>query len=208
MGQTYKKISDKMQGWIAKQHLYFVATAPSGDEGHINLSPKGNMTTFAVIDPNRVAYIDMTGSGIETVAHLRDNGRICVMFCAFEGPPKIVRLHGQGRVVQRHDPDFAELLGHFTVTDEVEPLIRAVIDIDVTRVSDSCGFVVPKMKFEGERNQLYRWGEAETADDPNFIDHYIEANLAESIDGLKGLDVPDTLTEEEKAKLSHVGRAL
>src|SRR6478672_11686349 len=113
MGKVFQEIDDKLAGWISRQHMFFVGTAPGGDGGSINVSPKGMAGTFAVLGPRRVAYLDYTGSGAETIAHLRDNGRIVLMFCAFEGPPKIVRLHGRGRAVLVGDPEFDELRSAF-----------------------------------------------------------------------------------------------
>ena len=129
------------------------------------------------------------GSGIETIAHLRENGRIVVMFCAFEGPPKIVRLHGRGHPVQQGDDAFAERLATFDVSDEQRRAVRSVIDVEVTRVADSCGFVVPRMTYEGERDQLYRYADNRLRKEgPEAVRAYVSANNAESIDGLEGLD--------------------
>src|SRR5262245_5373470 len=113
LGRTYDGLDDGQIAWIERLPMFFVATAPTDPEGHVNLSPKGAMGTFRVLDPTTFAYLDLIGSGVETIAHLRENGRIAVMFCAFDGPPKIMRLHGRGRVVQRDDPEFADLLARF-----------------------------------------------------------------------------------------------
>ena len=150
MGKVHERIDDRLRTFIERQHVFFVATAPSGSDGHVNVSPKGIGGTFAVIDDHTVAYVDITASGAETIAHLRDNGRITLMFCAFEGPPNIVRLHGTGRVVTLYDDEFAGLLEHFTETRGA----RAVIVVDVQRVSDSCGYGVPLMEYAGERDLL------------------------------------------------------
>ena len=112
MSPVFEEIDDKLAEWIAKQPLFFVGTAPSGDDGHVNVSPKG-LDTLVILDPTTVAYLDLTGSGIETVAHLRENGRVCVMLCAFEGAPRILRLQGRGEVVEPSDPDFDDLVGRF-----------------------------------------------------------------------------------------------
>ena len=125
----------------------------------MNLSPKGGRGLFRVTGPLGFAYVDLMGSGIETIAHLRENGRIVVMFCAFEGAPKIVRLHGVGRPVQQNDEGFDELLATFDVSDEQRRAVRSVITVEVTRVGDSCGFVVPRMDYVGERDQLYRYAD-------------------------------------------------
>src|SRR3954466_3959091 len=145
-----------MRAFIEAQTMFFVGTAPSGDDGHVNVSPKGGANLFRVTGPLGFAYVDLMGSGIETVAHLRENGRIVLMFCAFEGPPKIVRLHGRGVPVQQGDPGFAAALAAFDITDEQRRAVRSVIEIEVTRIADSCGFVVPQMSYVGERDQLYR----------------------------------------------------
>jgi len=141
----------------------------------------------------RSAYVDLTGSGIETVAHLRENGRIVVMFCSFSGPPKIIRLHGRGVPVQQGDERFAEALAAFDITDEQRRTVRSVIEIEVTRVADSCGFVVPKMDYVGERDQLYRWADNRLRKEgAEAVRAYRSVKNAESIDGLTGLDpLPD-----------------
>jgi hypothetical protein len=130
--------------------MFFVATAPLSADGHVNLSPKGPIGSFKVIDDHTVAYLDVNGSGIETIGHLRENGRIVVMFCAFEGPPRILRLHGQGTVVFAGEPGFDELAEGLENLS-IEEARRAVIRVDVQRISDSCGYGVPLMSFEGMR---------------------------------------------------------
>src|SRR3954452_1927092 len=110
MGRTYERIDEQLQGWIAKQSVFFVGTAPSGDDGHINVSPKGPIGSLRVLDERTVAYLDIVGSGAETIAHLRENGRVCVMFCAFQGPPRILRLHGRGEAVLPGDARFYKML--------------------------------------------------------------------------------------------------
>lgn len=181
MGQVHDRIDHQLRAFIDRQHVCFVATAPSGSSGHINLSPKGIGGTFAVLDDRTVAYLDITASGAETIAHLRDNGRITVMFCAFEGPPKIVRLHGRGRFVTLYDDDFAALMQHFTETRGA----RAVVAVDVERVSDSCGYGVPLLDYVGERDLLpahmARKGLDGQAD-------YRRAKNVRSIDGLPAFD--------------------
>ncbi len=152
MAKVFEEIPDQMRDWFARQALFFVATAPLAPAGHVNVSPKGPIGSFAVLGPLRVAYLDVNGSGSETIAHLRENGRICVMFCAFEGPPRIVRLHGRGEPVMYDDPRFADLLaaGGFE-----EPSIpearRSIVVVEVERIADSCGYGVPLMSFEGLR---------------------------------------------------------
>jgi pyridoxamine 5'-phosphate oxidase-like protein len=189
MAKLFEQIDDKLRAFIERQPMFFVATAPSGDGGHINVSPKGGSNLFRVTGPHGFAYVDLMGSGIETIAHLRENGRICVMFCAFDGGPKIVRLHGFGRPVQQDDDGFDAALARFDITDEQRDAVRSVIEIEVTRVADSCGFVVPRMDYVGERDQLYRYAENRLRKEgSDAVRAYVTANNAESIDGLEGLD--------------------
>jgi hypothetical protein len=181
MGKLYDAIDDHLRAFIAAQHLFFVATAPSGDDGHVNCSPKG-LGELAILGPTSVAYLDLVGSGVETIAHLRQNGRIVVMFCAFDGPPKIVRLHGRGRVVEPTDAAFAPLLAR--LGREARVGVRSIIHVDVTRISDSCGYGVPRYTYVGQRDQLELWAERKGADG---VETYQRANNASSIDGLGGL---------------------
>jgi hypothetical protein len=164
--------------------MFFVATAPSGSGGHVNLSPKGGQGLFRVTGPLGFAYVDLVGSGVETIAHLRDNGRITIMFAAFEGPPKIVRLHGTGRVAEPTE----ERLSGFDLSPEQRPAVRSVIEVDVARVSDSCGFVVPRMDYVGERDQLYRYADNRIRKQgPDAMRDYVAEKNAESLDGLPGV---------------------
>jgi Pyridoxamine 5'-phosphate oxidase len=179
MGTVASSISPALREWIARQHVFFVGTAPSGDDGHINVSPKG-LDTFRVLGPTRVVYLDLTGSGVETIAHLRDNGRITVMFCAFEGPPRIVRLYGRGHSVEAGDPSFDEA----SLGIEKYPGARSCVIVDVERVADSCGYAVPLMSFAGDRDRLIEW--AERKGDDGLVAYRAEKN-ATSIDGLPGL---------------------
>jgi Pyridoxamine 5'-phosphate oxidase len=179
MAKTYECLDDDLVDWIGRQHLFFVATAPSGSGGHVNLSPKG-YDSFRVLDASTVAYLDLTGSGVETIAHLRDNGRITLMFCAFEGPPKIVRLQGRGDVVVPGDPGFDDLVERF---DQL-PGTRAVIRVTLDRVSDSCGYSVPFMDYQGERPTLLQWAGRKGDDE---LDEYRRTRNAQSIDGLSGI---------------------
>lgn len=209
MGRIFEGIDDTLRRWLAKQPMFFVATAPNDPEGRINLSPKGGEGTFRMLGPNRVAYVDLVGSGVETVAHLRENGRIALMFCAFSGPPRIVRLHGQGRVIPEDDPEYAALLPEFPLPEEHVPLARGMVMVDVARISDSCGFGVPRMDVVAERDQLLRWSEGQHArHGERWKARYIGANNAASIDGLPGYDVEVALAEEEARALSSSGRAL
>ena len=190
MAKVFDTIEDGMRGWIERQPMFFVGTAPGGSEGHVNVSPKGGRGLFRVTGPLAFAYVDLMGSGIETIAHVRDNGRIVVMFCAFEGPPKIVRLHGRGRVIQQGDAGFeAALAGFPDISPEQRLAVRSVVEVDVQRVSDSCGFVVPQMTYEGERDQLYRFADnAVRKQGEDAVRAYVTANNAESLDGLTGLE--------------------
>lgn len=209
MGRVYDAIDDSLRQWLAKQPMFFVATAPNDPDGHVNVSPKGGAGVFRILGPHRVAYVDLVGSGAETVAHLQENGRIAVMFCAFAGPPKIVRLHGQGRSVPEDDPEYAALLPGFPLDDEQRPLARGIVVVDVTRISDSCGFGVPRMEMVAERDQLLRWSEKQQArNGDQWKSRYMAANNALSIDGLPGYEPVEDLLAEEAQALSSSGRAL
>jgi hypothetical protein len=189
MGRVYDGIDDHLAGWIARQAMFFVGTAPSGAQGHINVSPKGPIGSLRVLDERTVAYLDIVGSGAETIAHLRDNGRIVVMLCAFEGPPRIVRLHGRGEILWPADPRFAELLDGFERPQVVQSE-RAIIVVDVTRVADSCGYGVPLMSYEGERphQDLSSAKRLRVHGDGAFLDYQSEHNLR-SIDGLPAVEL-------------------
>lgn len=189
MGQLYDRIDDELTAWIQRQQMFFVASAPTVG-GHVNCSPKG-LDTFRILGPLSVAYLDLTGSGIETIAHLRENGRIVVMFCAFQGPPKIVRLYGRGSSVQVQDPRFEPLLAHFAPLDPtVLAAARAVVCVEIERIADSCGHGVPLMRYEGQRTQIPDWADNRIrkrgAD--ALVRYQAEKNLT-SIDDLPGLDL-------------------
>ena len=178
MGHLGPAVEGKIRQFIEAQRVFFVATAPLDPQGHVNLSPKG-LDTFRVLNANTVAYLDLTGSGVETIAHLRENGRIVLMFCAFQGPPKIVRLHGQGRPVEVHETEFGSLKTHFGSLEGA----RAIIVVDVQRVSDSCGFGVPILKYEDDRQQLRTWFRNKG---PQGLKSYREEKNRKSLDGLPG----------------------
>ena len=180
MGRTYEGVDGPVRDFVLAQHVFFVGTAPLSGDGHVNLSPKGLAGSFVVLDPHRVAYLDLTGSGVETIAHLRENGRIVVMFCAFEGPPRIVRLHGRGRAVLPGDDQFTELVRCFPE----RPGTRSVIVVDVERIADSCGYAVPLYDYRGERDQLIEWAERRG---PEGIAEYQAERNAASLDGLPAL---------------------
>lgn len=181
MADAKTAIDDKLADFINRQKMFFVATAPLAADGRVNLSPRG-LDSFRILSPGQVAWADFVGSGIETVAHLKENGRIVVMFCAFEGPPGIVRVHGSGRVIEAADDEFEEWVSHFPQRDGV----RAVIVVDCERVSRSCGFGVPLMTFEGEREELPNW--CRKKGDDGLVDYQKRKN-AVSLDGLPGIDV-------------------
>ena len=153
MAKVFDEIGEHLREWIARQPLFFVASAPLDRAGHVNVSPKGPIGSFAVLGPRRVAYLDAHGSGAETIAHLRENGRICVMFCAFEGPPRIVRLHGRGEAILNDDPRYADLHGAADFADPSIPEARrSIVVVEVERIGDSCGYGVPLMSLEGHRD--------------------------------------------------------
>jgi hypothetical protein len=176
MAALLDEITADLAQWISTQPMFFVATAPSGDDGHVNVSPKG-LAGLAILGPHRCAYLDLTGSGAETIAHLRENGRITIMFCAFEGPPRICRLQGRGAVHLLGSSEYAALTQHFP---EV-PGARAIIDVEVTRVSTSCGFGVPRMEVVGPRDDLIKWAKRKGDDE---LAEYRASRNARSIDGL------------------------
>jgi hypothetical protein len=180
MSNEHKEIDDELARWIRRQHVFFVATAPLSKNGRVNCSPKGG-DTLRVVDPKTVVYQDLTGSGAETIAHLRENGRIVIMLCAFEGPTKIVRLHGRGEVITPRHRRFRRLSAHFPAN----PGARALIRVKVARVSDSCGYAVPLMEFRGPRKTLDQWAENKGADG---LEGYRRKKNRRSIDGLPALD--------------------
>jgi hypothetical protein len=179
MGRTYAALDEPLIDFLRAQHVFFVATAPSSG-GHVNVSPKGLDDTFAVVDERTVAYLDLTGSGIETVAHVQQNGRITLLFCAFEGPPRLVRLYGTGRVVDVGDTGFAAAATRFPSY----PNARAVIEVRLERIADSCGYGVPRYRYDGERSQLLDWAARKG---PDGIAAYQAERNAVSLDGLPGL---------------------
>ncbi|MGI9473586.1 MAG: pyridoxamine 5'-phosphate oxidase family protein [Rubripirellula sp.] len=180
MGQVFERIDDKVLDFIQSQQMFFVATAPLSAEGRVNVSPKG-LDSFAILDDKTVAYADLVGSGIETVAHLNENGRIVVMFCAFEGEPKIVRLHGVGEVITPNHADFETIKEHFPEYAALRAFIRVVCD----RIADSCGWGVPLYEFQGQRSQYTDFTKKVGAEG---IREYAVQNNRESIDGLPGIE--------------------
>jgi hypothetical protein len=191
MAKVFDCIDDHLQRWIAAQQMFFVATAPLAADGHVNVSPKGPIDTLRVLDPHTVAYLDMIGSGAETIAHVRENGRIVVMFCAFSGPPRILRLHGQGDVVVAADPRFEELAERceFELPD-VPQARRAIVLVDVDRIADACGYGVPLMSYEGLRPHSGAWAakKLRVGGPDALVDYQREKNL-QSIDGLPAVEL-------------------
>jgi predicted pyridoxine 5'-phosphate oxidase superfamily flavin-nucleotide-binding protein len=191
VAKIYDAIDERWREWIAKQPLFFVGTAPLAEGGHVNVSPKGPIGSLRVLDDHTVAYLDVIGSGAETIAHLRENGRIVVMLCAFEGPPKILRLHGRGEVVQADDPGFDELVERAGFEDPGAPEARrAVVIVHVERIADSCGYGVPLMSYEGQRPhlELSAAKKLRAVGRDAFRDYQREKN-AESIDGLPAVEL-------------------
>ncbi|MFD8255756.1 pyridoxamine 5'-phosphate oxidase family protein [Streptomyces werraensis] len=189
MGKTYERIDGRLRTFIEEQPVFFTATAPLSADGTVNLSPKGLKGSFAVLDDLTVAYLDFAGSNAETVAHLRENGRITLMWCAFQGPPKIVRVHGRGEPVFRDDPRFKELLAHFPGIDPWSHGLRAVVVVRAELIRDACGYTVPYMAYEGERDLHKRRFARE---DDASLDAYFtkKEHVATSLDGLPGLPLP------------------
>jgi hypothetical protein len=181
MGKIFDVIDDRLQDWIGRQRMFFIGTAPSGAEGHVNVSPKGPIETLRVLDERTVAYLDLVGSGAETIAHLRENGRIVIMLCAFEGGPRIVRLHGRGDILTAGGMQFPGV----EVLPEQE---RTVIRVDVERIADSCGYGVPLMRYAGERPQARAWAQRKLAKGgPDALEDYKAEYNTVSIDGLPAL---------------------
>jgi hypothetical protein len=179
MGKLFEVLDDELQSWIADQSVFFVATAPRADDGLVNLSPRG-LDCLTVLGPRTLAWVDGTGSGVETIAHLRENGRIVLMWCSFAEPPRIVRVHGRGRVVLPGEAEYDQVLARV----QEQPSPRAVIVVQADRISDSCGFGVPRLDFVAERDQMHRWARSQG---PEGIVAYREDRNAISLDGLPGL---------------------
>ena len=178
MGDVLERLDEKLIAWVGQQHVFFVATAPA-DGGHVNLSPKGH-DALRVLDDRTVAYLDLTGSGVETIAHVRENGRMTIMLCAFEGPPRILRLYGLGRAHPLGSSRYEELIDRF------EPIVgaRAIVELAIERVQTSCGYSIPFMDYREERPTLQQW--AARKGDDGLQEYWAEKN-ATSVDGLPGL---------------------
>jgi hypothetical protein len=179
MGKIYESIDEKLKQWLWAQKVFFVATAPLSPEGHVNCSPKDG-ESFRIIDERTVAYLDLTGSGVETIAHVKENERIVLMFCAFAGAPKIVRLHGHGKVIEPNHPEFDQLRAIFPS----KAGIRSLIKVDLNRISDSCGYGVPLYDFRGHRSQLENW--ADHKGEESLAEYRLKYN-SQSIDQLEGM---------------------
>jgi hypothetical protein len=197
MGKSYEHIDGRLRTFIEEQPLFFTATAPLSADGTVNLSPKGLKGSFVVLDEHTVAYLDFAGSNAETIAHLRENGRITLMWCAFQGPPNIVRVHGRGEPVFRDDARFGALLAHFPGIDPVPHGLRAIIVVHAELVRDSCGYAVPFMTYDEDRDLHARRFARE---DDDTLSAYFEKKeyIATSLDGLPGLPLPlppSSLTE-------------
>ncbi|MDI3420279.1 pyridoxamine 5'-phosphate oxidase family protein [Streptomyces luteolus] len=188
MGKTYERIDGRLRTFIEAQPVFFTATAPLDESGTINLSPKGLSGSFAVLDEQRVAYLDFAGSHAETVAHLRENGRITLMWCAFQGPPNIVRVHGRGEPVFRDDPRFPELLARFPDIDPALHGLRAIVVVTAEHIRDSCGYGVPFMTYDEDRDLHARRFARE--DDATLSAYFEKRTIAQSMDGLPGVPLP------------------
>ena len=193
MGKVFAGIDEHLSKWIAAQALFFVASAPLDGDGHVNVSPKGPIDTLRVLDERTVAYLDVVGSGAETIAHLRENGRLVIMLCAFSGPPRIVRLHGRGEAIMAADERFEPLAARCAFEEpSVAAARRAIVRLDVTRVADSCGYGVPLMSFEGLRPHADAWAEKKvrTGGTQALLDYQREKNSA-SLDGLPAVELSE-----------------
>ncbi len=181
MSDIFTEITEKQKKWIRKQKIFFVSTSPLSADGHVNCSPKG-LDSFRVLGKTRVAYLDFVGSGVETISHIQENERICIMMCAFDGTPKILRLHGKGKVAFKGSMEYEEFMQYF---GNERSGIRSVIYVDVTRVSESCGYSVPIYQFVKDRDVLDKWidrkGEA-------ALHKYVKTHNKQSIDGIPGVE--------------------
>jgi len=183
MGKEYTEFDERLQDWIRRQHVFFVSTAPSAADGLVNCSPKG-LDCLRVIGPREIAYVDTGGSGIETVAHIKENGRVTIMLCAFEGPPKIFRFYGHGHVLEPHDKGFEDMLAKFPEM----PAARNIIRVDVDRIIDSCGFGVPLYEYKKQRDSLGNYFSKQSKED---ILKYRQDRNSESLEGMPGLTFPE-----------------
>lgn len=181
MGKEYTEIDARIQRWMARQHMFFVSTAPLQNDGLVNCSPKG-LDSLVVLGSHQLAYLDVGGSGIETVAHVKENGRITIMLCAFDGPPAIFRFYGIGTVVEPHDDGFSDLVDKFPKA----PGVRNIITIDVQKIRDSCGYGVPLYEFSKQRDSFDNYFADKSE---GFLQNYRRDRNEHSLDGLKGLNI-------------------
>ena len=188
MGKSYDRIEGRLRTFIEQAPMFFVGTAPLDANGTVNLSPKGLTGSLVVLDERSVAYLDFAGSNAETIAHLRENGRITLMWCAFQGPPNILRVHGRGEPVLRDDPRWADLLDRFD-RDVTAHGLRAIIVVTAERIRDTCGYAVPLMTYESDRDVHAR--RFARIDEQSLSDYFAsKEHVARSIDGLPGLPLP------------------
>jgi len=180
MGKIYSTMDDSIRHFIEGQPVFFVGSAPLDPGGHVNVSPKG-LDTLRILGPSTAAYLDLTGSGIETVSHVKENGRIVLMFCNFQGPPKILRLYGRGQVIEPGQREFPSVAAFFPTHEGT----RAVVLIHISRIADSCGYGVPLLKYEGQRSQLAAWSHQLG---PEGLKAYRAQKNDRSIDGVPGLE--------------------
>lgn len=197
MGKVFDGIDERLGRWIAAQPVFFVGTAPLDADGHVNVSPKGPAGALCVLGPRTVAYLDLLGSGAETIAHVRENARIVIMLCAFEGPPRVVRLHGRGEVVVASDPRFEGLVrAHQFPEPAVPETRRAIVIAELDRIADSCGYGVPLMSYQGRREHLDLWAAKKVrVGGPEALLEYEQKHNSVSIDGLPAVDLPLTVSE-------------
>jgi hypothetical protein len=199
MGKVFEGIDDRLARWIAAQPMFFVGTAPLDSDGHLNVSPKAPIGTLRVLGPSSVAYLDFVGSGAETIAHLRENGRIVIMLCAFSGPPRILRLHGRGSIVVAGEPGFDELLEScgFDEVGAVPEARRSIVTVSVERIADSCGYGVPLMTLSGHREHMELWAAKKLrVGGPDALLDYQREKNSVSIDGLPAVDLPVPVTDD------------
>jgi hypothetical protein len=199
MGKVFDGIDAHLERWIVAQSVFFVGTAPLDGDGHVNVSPKGPIETLRVLGPEKVAYLDFVGSGAETIAHLRENQRIVIMLCAFQGPPRVVRLHGRGEVVTASDARFESMLAACGFAEPAVPeMRRAIVVVEVERVADSCGYGVPLMSYEGERPHSELWAAKKLrVGGPDALLEYQREKNSVSIDGLPAVDLPVAVSSSE-----------
>jgi hypothetical protein len=198
MGKVFNGIDERLARWISAQPMFFVGTAPLESDGHVNVSPKAPIESLRVLGPRQVAYLDVVGSGAETIAHVRENGRIVIMLCAFSGPPRIVRLHGRGSVVLAGEPGFDELLSScgFEALNGVPEARRSIVTVSLERIADSCGYGVPLMTFSGHREHMELWAAKKLrVGGPGALADYQREKNAASIDGLPAVDLPVPVAE-------------